>query len=147
VHWQRLVAVGSVTKYVAASCGDSCRCAEKEAATHPAPTSPPAPGPCSSPSSCPCSFLLQLGLLDLDCSGYAPSLQAAAALSLSLATFGKPGWPLSLQQFGSYLEADLAPCKARLAELQATQVGGRAGCCNAWLLRHTGHSVCLSSAF
>ena len=97
---------------------------------------PPAPLACAAPTSLllppcalctpflSCSFLLQLGLLDLDCSGYAPSLQAAAALSLSLATFGKQGWPLSLQQFGSYLESDLAPCKACLAELQATQVGG-----------------------
>lgn len=66
-----------------------------------------------------CSFLLQLALLDLECSGHAPSLLAASALSLSLAAYGKPAWPAALQQFGSYLEADLAPVRARLAELQA----------------------------
>lgn len=77
------------------------------------------------PPPAPCSFLLQLALLDLECSTYAPSLVAAAALSLSLATFGKPGWPLALQQFGSYREADLEPARARLLELQATQVRRR----------------------
>jgi hypothetical protein len=68
------------------------------------------------------SFLLQLAVLDLECSGYAPSLLAAAALSISLGVYGKPAWPQSLQCFGSYTEADLAPAKARLAELQASQV-------------------------
>lgn len=52
---------------------------------------------------------------------------AAAALSVSLGVFGKPEWPLSLQQFGSYLETDLVPVKARLTEMQASQVGGAGG--------------------
>lgn len=69
----------------------------------------------------PCSFLLQLALLNLECSGHAPSLMAAAALSAALEVFGKPAWPLALQQFGSYLESDLAPVRARLVLLQATQ--------------------------
>ncbi|PSC71048.1 chitin deacetylase-like isoform e [Micractinium conductrix] len=67
------------------------------------------------------SFLVQLALLSLECSGHAPSLLAAAALSLSLEAFGKAGWPLALQQFGSYLPADLEPVKRQLADLQATQ--------------------------
>jgi cyclin A len=67
------------------------------------------------------SFLLQLALLDLECSGHAPSLMAAAALSVSLEAFDKESWPAALQQFGSYLPSDLAAAKARLVELQATQ--------------------------
>lgn len=72
--------------------------------------------------SCPsCSFLLQLALLDMGCSEHVPSLMAAAALSVALGVYGRPAWPREMQQFGSYLERDLAPVKARLAELQATQ--------------------------
>ncbi len=47
---------------------------------------------------------------------------AASALSASLEVFGKEAWPISLQRFGSYTEADLAPCRDRLRQLQATQV-------------------------
>lgn len=84
--------------------------------THAATTPSPLPA---------CSFLLQLALLDLECSGHAPSLMAAAALSVSLEAFDKESWPAALQQFGSYLPSDLAAAKARLVELQASQV--RAG--------------------
>ncbi|KAI3438015.1 hypothetical protein D9Q98_000458 [Chlorella vulgaris] len=68
------------------------------------------------------SFLLQLALLDLESSGFAPSLLAAAALSTCFGLYGKPSWPLTLQQFGSYVEADLQPCKALLAKIQLSQV-------------------------
>ena len=47
---------------------------------------------------------------------------AAAALSVSLEAFDKEAWPAALQQFGSYLPSDLAAAKARLVELQASQV-------------------------
>ncbi|KAL4452109.1 hypothetical protein ABPG75_007771 [Micractinium tetrahymenae] len=67
------------------------------------------------------SFFVQLALLDTACSGYAPSLLAAAALSVSLEAYGKQPWPVVLQQFGSYLPAELEPVKRRLADLQATQ--------------------------
>lgn len=74
------------------------------------------------------SFLLQLSLLDVECSGYAPSLLAAAALSLSLEAYGGPAWPREMQQFGSYLSSDLEPVKRKLADLQATLVSqGRGG--------------------
>ncbi|KAL4437486.1 hypothetical protein ABPG77_003467 [Micractinium sp. CCAP 211/92] len=67
------------------------------------------------------SFFVQLALLDLECSGHAPSLLAAAALSVSLEAFGKPAWPVALQQFGSYLPVELEPVKQRLVDLQCTQ--------------------------
>lgn len=67
------------------------------------------------------SFLLQLSLLDLECSRYPGSLVAAGALSLALKTFNKPIWPTELQQFGSYELADVQPCMQQVAEVQATQ--------------------------
>lgn len=79
----------------------------------------------------PCrSFLLHLSLLDLTCSGFAASKLAASALSVALGAYCKPEWPQSMQQYGSYSQEDLAECKARLVEMQATQVragGGRGG--------------------
>lgn len=65
--------------------------------------------------------MLQLALLDMSCSEHVPSLLAAAALSVALGVYGRPTWPREMQQFGSYLESDLAPVKARLSELQAAQ--------------------------
>lgn len=109
--------------------------------------SPPARPPRAlmvQPSSpCPslphaCSFLVQLALLDLECSAQAPSLLAAASLSIGLEAYGKQSWPLPLQQFGSYLPSDLEPLKRRLVELQATQVG-------AWLCGCTRHPRRLGS--
>lgn len=93
------------------------------------PLTPPALPRLPSPT---CSFLLQLALLDLECSGHAPSLLAAAALSVSLEAFDKESWPAALQQFGSYLPADLAAAKARLVELQASQVRGSWAGQRAW---------------
>lgn len=78
--------------------------------------------PACLPAPFTCSFFVQLALLDLECAGHAPSLLAAAALSVSLEAYGKAAWPVALQQFGSYLPAELEPVKQRLAELQATQV-------------------------
>lgn len=80
----------------------------------------PPPDSCR-PAGPPRSFLLQLSLLDLGCSGYSASLRAAAALSASLAHFGHPEWPAPLQAFGSYTPEELTPCRAALCELQATQ--------------------------
>ncbi len=77
---------------------------------------------------CCCSFLLELSLLDLACSGYTASKLAASALSVALAVFGKPEWPAALQQFGSYTGEDLAACKASLRQLQAAQVSCGQGC-------------------
>lgn len=65
-----------------------------------------------------CSFLLQLGLLDLDCSGYAPSCVAAASLSTALEIFGKPSWSPALQRYTAYTTSDLEPCKVRLRHAQ-----------------------------
>lgn len=86
-------------------------------------TCPSCPDTTPCPALPPCSFFVQLALLDLECAGHAPSLLAAAALSVSLEAFGKPAWPVSLQQFGSYLPAELEPVKRRLVDLQGSQVG------------------------
>lgn len=67
--------------------------------------------PVPSPAHCPCSFLLQLSLLDLPCSGYTASLRAAAALSAALAHYGLPEWPAQLQAFGSYTLEEIVPCR------------------------------------
>ncbi|KAL6779622.1 hypothetical protein ACKKBG_A13050 [Auxenochlorella protothecoides x Auxenochlorella symbiontica] len=66
------------------------------------------------------SFLLQLSLLDLECSAYSASLLGASALSVALRFFGKPAWPLSMQQYAVYRADELEPCAARLAFLQSS---------------------------
>jgi cyclin A len=71
------------------------------------------------------SFLLQLALLDLPCAAFAPSRLAAAALSLSLGTFGKPAWPAALQRFGSYEAADLQAPRRQLAAAQASRAASQ----------------------
>ena len=71
-----------------------------------------------------CSFLLQLSLLDLECSAFTPSMLAAAGLSVACEVFGKETWPASLQQYSAYTVKDLQPCKDRqvtLATLQGVQ--------------------------
>lgn len=67
------------------------------------------------------SFLLQISLLDHECSKFPGSLLAAGAMSLALKTFNKPAWPRELQQFGSYEPADVLPVAQRLAHVQETQ--------------------------
>ena len=71
-----------------------------------------------------CSFLLQLSLLDLECSAFTPSMLAAAGLSVACEVFGKETWPASLQQYSAYTVKDLQPCRDRqvtLATLQGVQ--------------------------
>ena len=90
------------------------------------PARPPPPPP---------SFLLQLALLDLACSAFPPSTMAAGALSAALQAFGRDPWPVELQSFGSYLPHELAPCRERLHELQATLVSSHWVClcvCGGW---------------
>ena len=67
------------------------------------------------------SFLLQLALLDMQCSGFAPSYLAAAALSLAFTAFNKPAWPRCLEAHGAYTLTELAPIREQLATLQAAQ--------------------------
>ena len=66
-----------------------------------------------SPSAVVCSFLLQLSLLDLECSAFTPSMLAAAGLSVACEVFAKEAWPASLQQYSAYTVKDLQPCKDR----------------------------------
>ncbi|KDD75156.1 hypothetical protein H632_c838p0 [Helicosporidium sp. ATCC 50920] len=65
------------------------------------------------------SFFLQLSLLDLSCCAYSASLLAAASLCQALVFFGREGWPLPLQRFGSYRPEELEGCRARLRDLAA----------------------------
>lgn len=66
-----------------------------------------------------CSFFLQLGLLDLECSGFAASCVAASALSNALEIFGKPAWSPALQHYSAYTLNNLAACKSRLWQAQS----------------------------
>lgn len=68
------------------------------------------------------SFLVKISLLDLSCSGFAPSLVSAAAMSLALSFFGKPAWPTALRSFVAYTHADLEPARERLANAQAFSI-------------------------
>ena len=45
---------------------------------------------------------------------------AASSLSFALEIFGQPAWAPTLQHYSAYTLADLAPCKAKLREVQAT---------------------------
>ena len=65
------------------------------------------------PPAVVCSFLLQLSLLDLECSAFTPSMLAAAGLSVACEVFAKETWPASLQQYSAYTVKDLQPCKDR----------------------------------
>ena len=67
-----------------------------------------------------CSFYLQLGLLDLDCSAFPASCVAGAALSNALEMFGKEAWTPALQHYSAYTHEDLQPCKAKQREVQST---------------------------
>ena len=69
------------------------------------------------------AFLLQLGLLELQCSALPHSMLAASALSLALMFFEKATWLSALRSFGAYSLADLAPCRQLLAAAQAAQGG------------------------
>ena len=68
-----------------------------------------------------CSFLLQLSLLDLECSAFTPSMLAAAGLSVACEVFAKEAWPASLQQYSAYTVKDLQPCKDRQATFAILQ--------------------------
>ena len=68
-----------------------------------------------------CSFLLQLSLLDLECSAFTPSMLAAAGLSVACEVFAKETWPASLQQYSAYTVKDLQPCKDRQVTLAILQ--------------------------
>lgn len=68
------------------------------------------------------SFLVKLSLLDLSCSGFAPSLISAAAMSLALSYFGKPAWPTALRSFVAYTHADLESARMQLANAQAHSI-------------------------
>ena len=75
------------------------------------------------------SFLLQLALLDLPCSAYAPSQLAAAALSLSFTAFNMPAWPREMESYGSYTLFELDAPRHRLAEVQATHTASQLRSC------------------
>lgn len=64
-----------------------------------------------------CSFLLQLALLDLQCSLLPASELAAAALANSLEIFGKDVWPSMLGHYAAYTAKDLAGTRAKLHEV------------------------------
>lgn len=68
------------------------------------------------------SFLLQLSLLDLDCSGFSASLLGAASLRVALAFFGKEEWPAAMQQYAVYSVEELDDVSARLISLQSMLV-------------------------
>jgi len=65
------------------------------------------------------SFLLQLALLDLSCSGHSASELAAAGISLSLKFFGKDEWPACLEKFCCYELQEIKPLRATLLRNQA----------------------------
>lgn len=67
------------------------------------------------------AYLVQLSLLDVECSTQCASIVAAAALSLALGMFGKTQWPASLKCFSAYEISDLEPLRCRMAMLQATK--------------------------
>lgn len=68
------------------------------------------------------SFLLQLGILDLQYCGCSASVQGAAALSLALRFFHREAWPLALQQYACHTEQELSQAAARLEFLQSSLV-------------------------
>lgn len=66
------------------------------------------------------SFLLQLSLLDLECSALPASLAAAASLGNALELFGRDPWPAALRHYAAYTAAELAPARAKLAAVQVS---------------------------
>ncbi|KAK9809822.1 hypothetical protein WJX73_010078 [Symbiochloris irregularis] len=67
------------------------------------------------------SFLLQLSLLDLSCTGFPACSLAAAALSLALAFFKEDAWPQLLQHYTALMQEDLQPVKTAICKAQASQ--------------------------
>ena len=65
-----------------------------------------------------CSFYLQLGLLQQECSAFTASCVAASALSNALEMFGQPAWSPALQHYSAYSLQDLLPCKNSLISAQ-----------------------------
>ncbi len=88
-------------------------------------------------SACVRSFLLQLSLLDLECSALPASLTAAAALANALELFGKDAWPAALRHYAAYTRAQLAPARARLATVQ--ECVGADHLRQIWRTHHEGH--------
>lgn len=84
-----------------------------------------------------CSFYLQLGLLQLECSAFTASCMAASALSNALEMFGKPAWSLALQHYSAYTQQDLYACKQVQKETQRTVAADHLR--TIWRGYHEGH--------
>lgn len=83
------------------------------------------------------SFLLQLSLLDLECSALPASLAAAAALANALELFGKDAWPPALRHYAAYTLPELAPARAMLAGVQESVSADHLR--QIWRSHHEGH--------
>lgn len=57
------------------------------------------------------SFLLQLSILELELSAYAPSHVAAAALCEAFVAFGKEAWPEPIVGYAGYTLEQLTPVR------------------------------------
>lgn len=65
-------------------------------------------------------FLMELTLLDHECSSWSPSLQAATALFVTLKVLSDnpdDSWTPTLEHYSNYKEQELEPCASKLCSL------------------------------